>query len=276
MSASTLRRELARLRRAAERAPASAEDLPDPVTWAETVSGRKLDPWQRDLMRDASPRVLLLCSRQVGKSFCVALKAAYEAAHRPGTVLVLAPSLRQSSLLFGTIEATLKAARPSLRFTEANRSTIAIAGGGRVVCLPGDRPDLVRGYAASLVLIDEAAFVRDQVPAVLTPTLATTGGKLICLSSPAGPRGFFYGAWTGEAEWQRIRVLASDCPRISPAFLEDARQRLGELAYRQEVLAEFVQSAQALFGADDLDRMFAAAPAPEAWLKPADAAPFLA
>ena len=118
MSASTIRRELARIRRVmAERPALSSPALPDPVEWAQQVSGNALDPWQQDLLRDTAMRTLLLCARQVGKSYSTAVKDAYVAAHYPGTVLVLAQSLRQSSLMFATIEATLKDAAPKLGFT---------------------------------------------------------------------------------------------------------------------------------------------------------------
>ena len=255
---SALLRRLERLEaRAGQAAPADQSAAPDPVAWAEATVGIQLDLWQRELLRDEAPRTLLLCSRQVGKSFATALKAAYTTAFTPGTVLVCSPSLRQSSLMFSTIERTLKAASPALHFAEANRTTIAVSGGGRVVCLPGDRPDLCRGFASSLVLLDEACFIKDAVPQVVMPMLATTGGRIIALSSPAGPVGWFYDQWTGDAEWKRIRVLATDCPRIPETFIEDARRRLGSIAFRQEILAEFVQAADALFSADDLDRLFA-------------------
>src|SRR5207248_5957823 len=103
-----------------------------------------------------------------------------------------------------------------------------------IVCLPC-REDTVRGYSnVSLLIIDEAARVPDDLYRAVRPMLAVSGGRLICLSTPYGKRGFFHDCWTnGGADWQRIEVPASRIPRISPAFLEQERRALGESWYRQ-------------------------------------------
>src|SRR5262249_1810752 len=56
------------------------------------------DPWQADVLRSQKTQILLLCSRQVGKTqvaAALALKTALLEA--PALVLVLTPSERQSS-----------------------------------------------------------------------------------------------------------------------------------------------------------------------------------
>src|ERR671913_2190344 len=83
-----------------------AEDLKlalDRVSFAKRL-GLKPDPWQEDLLRSASERVLLNCSRQSGKSTMTALIALHRALYHPGSlILCLAPALRQSQELFGKI-----------------------------------------------------------------------------------------------------------------------------------------------------------------------------
>ena len=52
--------------------------------------------------------------------------------------------------------------------------------------------------------------------------LAVGGGKLVLMSTPAGKRGHFCEAWHGVGDgWERIKLLASECPRISLDFLEE-------------------------------------------------------
>jgi hypothetical protein len=46
----------------------------DPVCFAESL-GFACDPWQADLLRDESPRLLVCCARQTGKTTCAALRA---------------------------------------------------------------------------------------------------------------------------------------------------------------------------------------------------------
>src|SRR3954467_1862520 len=59
------------------------------------------DPWQTELLRRPSDRVLILASRQVGKSLTAAALALREALLTAGAlVLILSRSQRQSSELF--------------------------------------------------------------------------------------------------------------------------------------------------------------------------------
>ena len=54
--------------------------------------------------------------------------------------------------------------------------------------------------------------------------LAVSRGKLWLLSTPHGKRGFFYEMWkAGGRGWMRIRVPATECPRISQRFLAEER-----------------------------------------------------
>ena len=61
------------LSRSSDTQPAT---LDDPVIWAERIAGLTLDPWQRDVLLSAAPRLLLNATRQSGKSTVAALKAA--------------------------------------------------------------------------------------------------------------------------------------------------------------------------------------------------------
>lgn len=81
--------------------------------------------------------------------------------------------------------------------------------------------------------------------------LAITNGDLWLMSTPYGKRGFFYENWEhGGPAWARIAVPATDCPRISPEFLEDERAELGHLWFRQEYLCEFIDNGSGVFDRD--------------------------
>ena len=57
--------------------PSVADDLvysPDPVTWAKEVLGYHPDPWQANLFRSRSRKIILNCHGRAGKSTtCAAL-----------------------------------------------------------------------------------------------------------------------------------------------------------------------------------------------------------
>jgi hypothetical protein len=80
--------------------------------------------------------------------------------------------------------------------------------------------------------------------------LATTAGRFFALSTPAGKRGWFYESWVGGEGWERVQVKATECPRISPAFLEEERQALGPMRFAQEYECEFIDSDTSVFNTD--------------------------
>lgn len=124
-----------------------------------------------------------------------------------------------------------------------------------LVGLPGNEAT-VRGFSAvSLLVIDEASRVSDELYLALRPMLAVSQGTLWLMSTPFGKRGFFYEVWEhGGSEWERVRVPASECPRIPASFLEEERKAMGERWYRQEYLCEFEDSVSGVFDRDLVER----------------------
>ena len=124
----------------------------------------------------------------------------------------------------------------------------------RIVGIPGMEAT-VRGFSSvSLLLIDEASRVPDELYRALRPMLAVGGGSLWLLSTPYGKRGFFYNEWTNGEEWTRFRIPASECPRIPAAFLEQERRALGPRYFAQEYLCEFHSTNDALFNESQVRR----------------------
>ncbi len=135
----------------------------DSVAWAERVSGLALDAWQQEVLLAEDARLAILCCRQSGKSTIVALKAA-DLVRQGGMAVVVAPILRQSSLLFRTLNQLLITGGESFRRETATE--LETTRGGLALCLPGDRPDMLRGLSlrwptTSLLIVDEAARVRE-------------------------------------------------------------------------------------------------------------------
>ncbi len=224
----------------------------DPVLLARRA-GVEPDPWQAALLRDDAREVVMLCSRQAGKSTVSSFLALHEAVYRPpALVLVLSPSLRQSQELYRKIRhayGALGSAAPSA--TEESALRLELSNGSRIVCLPG-KEQTIRGFSGvSLLLVDEAARVPDALYQAVRPMLAVSGGRLVLLSTPFGKRGFFHHEWTqGGPHWHRVKVTAYDSPRISPAWLERERVKIGEWWFAQEYRCEFVDTVDQVFGHD--------------------------
>ncbi len=211
-------------------------------------AGLTPDPWQADLLRSRAPRSLLLCTRQAGKSTVTAALALHEALYRPpALVLLLSPSLRQSGELFRKVMGFYTHFSQEAPAEAESALRLDLKNGSRIVSLPGTE-QTIRGYSGvSLLILDEASRVPDDLYYSVRPMLAVSGGRLVGLSTPFGKRGWFFDTWTNGADWQRVKVTAHDCPRISPAFLADERAALGDMWYRQEYECEFVETVNQLF-----------------------------
>ena len=229
----------------------------DPAAWAAERLGIAPDPWQARVLRSSSRRLLLNCTRQAGKSTITAALAAHTALYAPGSLtLMVSRAQRQSAELFGKAAGFLRAAGAKL--TSDNLTSCTLANGSRVVSLPGDRGDTLRGYSApALVVFDEAAFALDAVYQACRPMLAVSNGRLALLSTPHGKCGFFYDAWQSKTEqWQRESITAEQCPRISREFLETERATIGEYYFRQEYQCEFVETSDQLFREEAIEAAF--------------------
>jgi hypothetical protein len=244
-------------------------NLPDPVAWAERVSGTKLDPWQIGVLRSRHPALLLLTSRQVGKSFVVSLRAAYRAKYMHRRVGILSPTLRQSGIVHRRAKTWLVAGG-SADIARQTLTEIEMKDGGAIVAFPGDRPDLaIRGDTLDDLIVDEASRIKDELIAAASPTMATKpDANFTFLSSPAGPRGSFHRSWTEEDWWHKVIVTADQCPRISPEFLARERLRLGDAIFSQEYLGAFIAAPGGIFDPVALDDIFGGPPrpAPLEWL----------
>jgi hypothetical protein len=220
-------------------------------------AGMDPDPWQESLLRSRADRMLLLCARQTGKSTVTGAIAYHEVSYNPGSlVLLLSPSLRQSQELFRKVADFRNRLGDAVPVKDESALRVEWQNGSRIVALPGTE-ETVRGFSGvRLLIVDEAARVADSLYFAIRPMLAVSGGRLICLTTPFGKRGFFHEEWAGPNAWERVRITARECPRISPAFLEEERNSLGDWWYRQEYECDFADTSDQYFRTEDILRAF--------------------
>ena len=87
----------------------------------------------------------------------------------------------------------------------------------------------------------------------ISPMLAVSHGRLVALSTPFGKRGWFHDAWHADEPWERVRIIATECPRITAAFLAEEKRALGERYFRQEYLTSFEDVIDAVFAFEDIE-----------------------
>lgn len=257
MSMQTLRRQLDRIERAAALrhwiANPFLDELRSDPTQLMSISNMPPDPWQADLLRTSPERMLLLCSRQAGKSTTAAALALRVALLQPRSpILILSPTDRQSSELFRKILDGYRALGRPVPAVGETLHHLQLANGSRILSLPGTEKT-VRGYSGvALLIIDEAARVDDALYRAVRPMLAVSKGRLIALSTPFGKRGWFHDAWHSDESWNRLCITADKCPRITKEFLAEERRALGDRWYRQEYLCSFEDVIDAVFSYADI------------------------
>jgi hypothetical protein len=227
------------------------------AAWEEWL-GFEPDVEQGALLRQDARRLLLNCTRQWGKSTITAAKAVARAQEREGSLtLVVSPSARQSGEFLRKAGEFVRRMGIRPRGDGDNEISLLFPNGSRLVGLPGTEAT-VRGFSAvSLMLIDEAARVSDEMYKAVRPMLAVGNGDLWLMSTPFGKRGFFWEEWTrGGALWERVTVQATQCARIMASFLEEEKASLGDRWFRQEYLCEFLESDDVLFRREMVERAF--------------------
>jgi hypothetical protein len=232
----------------------------DPVCFAR-AAGFDLDRWQADLLTARPQRALLNCSRQSGKSTVCAIAATHTAAYEANSlVVIVSPSQRQSAEMLRNVRQLHAKVDGLPELAAESVLKIELANGSRVLALPGAQDGkTIRGLAgARLVIVDEAARVEDELLAAVRPMLATrSDGAFIMLSTPAGKRGAFFDLWhDNDPKWTRVRVPASDCPRISKEWLAEELKALGAARFSEEYELAFIDADSSAFPTSIIDRAF--------------------
>src|SRR6476660_1785568 len=219
----------------------------DPCILARDV-GIDPDIVQAQLLTTTARKALVLCCRQWGKSTTTAVVALHEALYAaPAMVVVISPSQPQSTELFKKIHGFWEKLPGAPAAEQESLTRMELANGSRIISLPGSEKT-TRGYsAASLVIMDEAARVPDELLAAVRPMLAVKEGRFIALTTPAGLRVWFYEAWEHGDCWERISVKGVDCPRSSKEFLAEEMQALGPMRFAEEYECAFIDQNTSAF-----------------------------
>jgi len=230
----------------------------DPVQMMRDA-GFAPDPHQVELLECDDDNTLVLWPRQSGKSQTCAIKVLHQACFDPGDVVILAGEKQDQAL-----EVYEKAFDAHAQLSEIGELPKVTRSGDELLFENGSRllakPSTVgsiRGYAAKLVLIDEAAWTGDDTLAKVAPMLSATNGRLICASTPFGARGWFWQAWHDGEGWRRLTVSIDDLPRLTPREIERQRRILRPMQFRQEFLLEWLDGDQQFFSTELIESAFA-------------------
>lgn len=192
------------------------------------------------------------CGRQVGKSFLgmnILLKWILE--DNGSTGMWVAPIYQQSKKVFQELSNSL-AGTGITKSVNKSELTISFINGSIIYFRSAEREDNLRGNTLTYLVVDEAAFIKDNVwNEVLRATTLVKGKKVLFLSTPKGKNWFYQMAMRGESEdypqYKTITASSFDTPYITKEELDEAKMSLPDAIYRQEILAVFLDGGGEVF-----------------------------
>lgn len=176
----------------------------DPVLYSKKIVKVYPHWYQEEILQNDSKQIAIRMSRQLGKTFIMAVKVLWEAMTRPQNILpseeyvvmIIAPAQRQSRIMFRQIK-TFIDRNPIIAqsVTKDIQTEIRFSNNSVIYNFPvGDDASKVRGYSVHSLIADEAAFIPDAVFDALEPSLAATDGTITLISTPDPKGNYFYEA----------------------------------------------------------------------------------
>jgi hypothetical protein len=139
------------------------------------------------------------------------------------------------------------------RRAHGKQYSVELPNGAKIFAVASNTKSVV-GYTASVVIVDEAALVEDEVIGYLWRSLARTNGKIWLLGTPRGQTGLFFALWHDESNnWHRVKATIADATYMDPAFIQEQKQ-LFPATFRQDFHCEFLQAPGRLFTIEKIKR----------------------
>ena len=229
-----------------------------------------LDPWQEKYCFDPDPNKdnFLLCGRQVGKTTALSIRAVelcINHFNKGEMVLLNSITEKQAYHILAKALAYAEEIYPNqIKRNKEDKPTkhrLMFHNGTGILCYAaGDTGEGLRGFTIKKIMPDEGSRMTEEYYIAVLPALSIVKGSMDISSTPAGrfhkdgSKKYFYKC-SLNPKFKKYYVSAEDCPRHTKEFLAEAKKRLSELAYAQEMLAIFTDALTALFPEELLDKI---------------------
>ena len=204
---------------------------------------------------------IILKSRQLGISTLSAAYAVWLAIfYKDKNILVIATKLSVAMNFIKKVKVALKGLPSWLVLPELvsnNKQSVEFSNGSSIKAIPTS-DDAGRSEALTLLIVDEAAFVRnfDELWTGLYPTLST-GGRAIVLSTPNGVGGQYYDIYmkaeSKENEFNPIKLAWDVHPERSDAWFDIECKNLTKKQIAQELMCDFAASGDTFISAEEIE-----------------------
>ena len=213
--------------------------------------------WQQKVFKSDKRFKVVAAGRRCGKSRLSAVTLLIEGLNCPegSSVMYVAPTLGQARTIIWDLLHEL--GRPVIKSSHVNNLEITLINGKKILVRGADNPDSLRGVSLTYLVLDECAFIKQDVwEKILRAALSDKKGRALFISTPSG-RNWFYDTFNlgqrelGEEgydeEWQSWHFTTQDNETIDPKEIEAAKRTLSSFAFRQEYLSSFDNAGSDVF-----------------------------
>lgn len=208
--------------------------------------------WQKTVFADKTRFKIVAAGRRCGKSRLSAVTLLIEALNCPegSSVMYVAPTMGQARSIIWELLHDL--GRPVIKSSHVNNLEITLLNGRKILVRGADNPDSLRGVSLTYLVLDECAFIKQDVwEKILRAALSDQKGRALFISTPSG-RNWFYDVFnlgqSGEDnEWKSWHFTTQDNETIDPKEIEAAKRTLSSFAFKQEYLSSFDTSGADVF-----------------------------
>jgi hypothetical protein len=208
--------------------------------------------WQKEVFNSSARFKIVAAGRRCGKSRLSAITLLIEGLNCPegAAVMYIAPTLGQARAIIWDLIHDL--GRQVIKSSHINNLEITLINGRKIMVRGADNPDSLRGMSLTYVVLDEVAFVKQEIwEKVIRASLSDRKGRALFISTPSG-RNWFYdiyklGMEETDDEWRSWHYTTKDNETIDPKEIDAAERTLSSFAFKQEYLSSFDNAGSDVF-----------------------------
>lgn len=211
---------------------------------------KELHPKQVEVTTHPARHKRICAGRRFGKSILAGAEASFRALTERIPVWWVAPTFRNTQAAWTELTEQARQLKPHVKIFK-DEFKIIYPGGGFVQVVSAAEPDNMRSVGLGGLILDEAAYVQQRAyTEVLAPALLDYDGWTYMISTPNGFN-WFYDEYmrekNGADSYKSFHFTSYDNPYLPKGAIDKLRTTMTEKAFRQEVLAEFIADALAVF-----------------------------
>jgi len=208
-----------------------------------------LHPAQLQIFHSKKRFKIVAAGRRFGKSYLSAWLLLINAIQSESKdVFYVAPTFQQGKDIMWSLLKEL--GQDLIAAAHENTATLTLINGRKIYIKGSDRPDTLRGNAASFLVLDEYSSMKPVVwEQILRPVLADVRGSCLMISTPAGKNHFYdtYKDALEDDDWDAFQFNSTDNPFLPEDEVEAARKNMSSMAFRQEFEASFETGSGGIF-----------------------------